>query len=407
MYCGSCLHDNTLARALHRLGHDVALVPTYTPMRSDEPDFSLDTIFYGAINVYLQQKLKPFRHTPRALDRLLDARALLGRLDGFAGSTRPAELAALTLSVLRGEHGHHRKELERLTRFLRHDFKPELVHLSSSLFLGFARSLRHQLGVPLVCSLQGEDLFLDGLGEPHRGEVVAEMRARANDVDRYLAPSVYYQRHMAAILGVATERIAVVPLGVLLDHEEHGARPDGAPFTIGYLGRLAPEKGLPLLLEAFARLGRDARLRVAGYIGPGERQWVDSALARASDDRIELVGEVDRAGKIAFLHSLDVLALPTLYREAKGLPALEAMACGVPVVAPDHGGFPEMLAATQGGLLYEAHSADALAAAIARLRDDVTLRRELGRRGQDAVRLRFGEMTMAETTVAVYTKVMV
>jgi len=56
MYCGSCLHDNTLATAMIARGHDVALIPTYTPTRTDEPDVSIDRVFYGAVNVYLEQK---------------------------------------------------------------------------------------------------------------------------------------------------------------------------------------------------------------------------------------------------------------------------------------------------------------------------------------------------------------
>ena len=61
MYCGSCLHDNTLAGALLRMGHDVSLIPTYTPIRTDGTDFSIDRVFYGAINVYLAQKASLFR----------------------------------------------------------------------------------------------------------------------------------------------------------------------------------------------------------------------------------------------------------------------------------------------------------------------------------------------------------
>ena len=65
MYCGTCIHDNTLATALKRLGVDVALIPTYTPLRTDEQDVSIDRVFYGGINVFLQQKWSLFRHTPR------------------------------------------------------------------------------------------------------------------------------------------------------------------------------------------------------------------------------------------------------------------------------------------------------------------------------------------------------
>ena len=77
MYCGSCLHDNTLAAALIELGEDVLLVPTYTPLRTDEPNVSIGRVFFGGINVYLQEKVSLFRHTPWWFDRLLDNPTLL------------------------------------------------------------------------------------------------------------------------------------------------------------------------------------------------------------------------------------------------------------------------------------------------------------------------------------------
>src|SRR5215471_10263967 len=112
MYCGSCLRDNTLVAALTRLGHDALLVPCYTPIRTDEPDVSQKRVFFGGINVYLQQKLGLFRHTPWFLDRLLDFRPLLRWAGRFAVKTQAQELAELTVSVLEGEHGHQKKEVD-------------------------------------------------------------------------------------------------------------------------------------------------------------------------------------------------------------------------------------------------------------------------------------------------------
>lgn len=466
MYCGSCLHDNTLATALLAAGHDVALLPTYTPLRTDEPDVSLGRIFYGAVNVYLQQKSALFRHTPAAFDRLLDRPALLGQVGRFAGATDAHELGALTLSVLRGEDGRQAKELAKLIDWLS-GFRPDLVQLTNALFLGMAAPIRRALGAPVVCGLTGEDLFLDGLEEPWHGEVLAELRRRAADADGFLAPSTDYAARMAAILGVPRERIHVVPLGISLDGYggdadmrgagaragaedggqggtggsdagpgEPGAAADSAPiavpaagagsrwtdggsepFTVGYLARQCPEKGLHLLVEAFRLLTADwpagrppPRLAVAGWIGPRDRAWVEGLrgeLAAAGlADRAEMGGEVDRAGKLALLARLDVLSVPTAYRESKGRFVLEALAAGVPVVEPDHGAFPELIAATGGGLLVDPGSPPALAAALRRLADDPALARDLGRRGRAAVAERHGATAMAEATVAVYRRLL-
>src|SRR5262245_64562087 len=118
MFCGSCMHDNTLTAALVAQGHDVLLVPTYTPIRTDEPDVSQKRVFFGGINVYLQQKLSLFRHTPWFLDRLLDAPRLLRWVSRFAVKTQAQDLAELTVSMLQGEHGRPRKEVEKLVGWL-------------------------------------------------------------------------------------------------------------------------------------------------------------------------------------------------------------------------------------------------------------------------------------------------
>ncbi|HET9768223.1 MAG TPA: glycosyltransferase family 4 protein [Thermoanaerobaculia bacterium] len=412
MYCGSCLHDNTLAAALMRLGHEVVLLPTYTPMRTDEEGVAVDRVFYGAVNVYLQQKAGLFRHTPRWLDRLFDRPGLLRWVSRFAGSTDARELGALTLSTLAGEGGAQSKELDKLVEWLAREVRPEVVHLSNSLFLGMARRLRQALGVPIVVSLQGEDLFLGELVEPWRGRALALLAERANDADLFIAPSRWYAAEMARLLNVDDRVLRVVPLGIRLDQyqEEPPPRPAERPPTIGYLARICPEKGLHLLVEALAQLagepGRESlRLRVAGYLAPKDSAWFAALGARLAElglaDRFDHVGEVDLGGKVSFLRSLDVLAVPTVYREPKGLFALEAMANGVPVVVPRHGSFPEMLEETGGGLLVEPGSTDSLAAGLSALLDDEARRLDLGRSGRAAVFASRGEEAMARATAAV------
>ncbi len=416
MYCGSCIHDNTVAAALQRRGHEVALLPTYTPMRTDEASVSLSRVFYGAVNVYLQQKSALFRHTPRALDRLLDRPGLLRWVSRLESTTDAHDLGALALSVLQGEAGPQRKELEKLVDWLAGSFRPEVVHLTNSLFLGAARRIRERVGAPVAVAVQGEDLFIDGLPEAWRARVVAELRRRAADADAFIAPSRYYARHMAELLGVDASRFRVVPIGIRLEGHGAGERPPREPgsapgATLGYLARIAPEKGLHLLVEAFhllaERPGNEGlRLAAAGYLGARDRPYLDAIreriAARGLGERFEYVGEVDLAGKIRFLDSIDVFSVPTTYREAKGISALEAMANGVPVVLPRHGSFPEMVEATGGGLLVEPDSPESLAEGIAGLLGDPGRRAELGRQGREAVHRDFGDDAMAAATLAVY-----
>ncbi len=418
MYCGSCIHDNTLAAALMELGHEVALVPLYTPIRTDEPPVAMDGIFYGAVNVYLQQAVRLFSRTPRWLDRLFDSEVMLGMASRLAGSTDAASLGPLTLSVLRGEEGRQQKELGRLTAWLG-AFRPDIVQLGNGLLIGLAAEIGRATGAPVLSGLTGEDLFLAGLPEPHRGEVVTELRRRAAGLDGFVAPSRHYAERMRELLELPTERFHVVPLGVDLRHLGAAAadgepdRDEGGPVTIGYLARACPEKGLHLLIEAFELLAEKAgadrvRLEVGGWISKRDRRYVAELAERAGRLASETVfhGELDPEAKRRLLAGIDILSVPATYEEPKGLYVLEALAHGVPVVQPDHGAFPELIAATGGGLLVPPGSPEALAAALGELVEDPRRRRELGRRGRRAVERDLHSRRMAERTAAVYERVL-
>ncbi len=415
MYCGSCLHDNTLAAAIQRAGHPIALIPTYTPLRTDEDNVSVGRVFFGGLAVYLREKVPLLRAAPMWLDRVLNRPRLLTWLSKYRDYTDARELGALTVSILQGERGHQRKELEELADWLATAYRPDVVHLTNSLFAGLARELKRRLNVPVVCSFQGEDLFLQQLPEPYREQARHLIRERAADVDAFIATSEYYASFMADYLAVPRHQIEVVYLGINLDgHGNEELRLRKVDPVVGYLARICPEKGLHLLVEAFEEVRRafpgGVQLKVAGYLAkkdaPYLRSLVERIERRGWREDFEYVGEVDRLGKIVFLNSLDVLSVPTVYRESKGLFVLEALANGVPVVQPRHGLFPEILRATGGGRLVEPNSPGALAEELVRLLQDAALREHLGRHGQQAVRARFGAETMAAETLAIYEKVL-
>jgi glycosyltransferase involved in cell wall biosynthesis len=282
-----------------------------------------------------------------------------------------------------------------------------------------AGAIKRRLGVPVVCTLSGEDIFLEGIPEPYYSQAREELARHAADVDHFVALNNYYAAFSADYLQVPRERIDVIPHGLIL--EGHGDRPAGNTAasdrvrTIGFLARICKEKGLHYLVEAFRLLLEDKdlpplRLLAAGYLGAAERPYLESVQQTAADhgfaDRFEYVGEPDRAGKIAFLQSLDVMGLPTVYRESKGLPVLEAMANGVPVVLPSHGAFPEMIDATGGGLLCEPDDPQSLADELRRLLSDDALSARCGQSGYDAVRQQFTADVMAQRTLALYNRLL-
>ncbi len=416
MYCGSCLRDNTLAAALHAAGHEVALIPTYTPTRTDEKNVSGKRVFLGGINVFLEQRVPAFGRFPRFFRRLLDAKPLLSLAARWSVKVDPADLGSLTVSMLKGRDGFQRAEVDTLVRFLRDEVAPDVINLPNSLLLGLAPAIKDELPrVPLCCTLQGEDFFLAGLREPHRGEALRLIREHAARIDMFIAVSRFCASMMSKELGLAPSKVRVARLGINTDGFERSAGSTADPFTIGFLARIAPEKGLHVLCDAYRRLREGnrldgSRLVAAGYLAAEHRPYLerirrDLERAGLSDD-FRYAGELNRSEKIAFLRGLDVFSVPGPYDETKGIFLLEAMAAGIPVVQPARGVYPELVETTGGGVLVPQDDPEALAGAIHRLAEDPLRRNELGAAGAAGVRRHFTAARMAEDALAVYREVM-
>lgn len=414
MFCGSCMHDNTLAAALIAQGHDVLLIPTYMPIRTDEDDVSQGRVFFGGINVFLQQKSSLFRRTPWFFDRLFDWPRLLRWVSRFAVNTQAEDLGDLTLSMLRGEHGHQRKEIEKLVAWLKDDVQPDIIVLTNVLLSGLLPRLHEAVPVSTIGMLQGDDIFLEALQANVRAAAKELIRANCDSLAGYIATSRYYADFMAEYLQLPRERIDVIYPGINL-RGHGGSRPEGAnrPFTIGYFARICPEKGLHILIEAYRILRRlpgtpPCRLHVSGWLGENHHNYYEEQKHQLADANLlgdfEHLAAPDHAGKVRFLQGCDVLSVPTVYREPKGLYILEAWANAVPVVQPRHGSFPELIEATGGGLLVNPEDPADLAQALRRLMDDPEHARTLGRRGQEAVRERFHAAATAQETLQILTK---
>ena len=418
MYCGSCLRDNALATELISRGHDVTLLPVYTPTLTDERNVSGDKVFFGGISVYLEQYVPIFRNSPRWLDRLWDSTPMLQLASRRSISTSPKMLGELTVSMLKGEAGFQNKEIEKLLEWLTHEGAPDVVSLPYTLLLGVAKPLKEALGRPICCTLQGEDLFLEGLHEPYRSEAKDLIRANIEHIDTFIAVSEYYADFMPGYLGIPPEKISVVPLGINLQGYERGARkPDGA-FTIGYFARVAPEKGLHVLADSYRRLRlndkfsgefggrRGARLEVAGYLAPEHKKYFSDIEREMSDaglgQEFHYRGVLDREEKISFLQTLDVLSVPATYDEPKGMFLLEAMACGIPVVQPRRGGFTEIVEKTGGGLLVKPDDPESLAEGLLEIYRDPVMAARLGEGGYQKVREHYSVARMADRALEVY-----
>jgi len=412
MYCGSCMRDNALAAELIKMGHDVTLLPFYTPTLTDEENVSRkDQIFFGGISVYLEQHMPWFRHSPRFVDRLLDAPGVIKAFTGGSIAVDPKQLGALTVSTLRGPNGHQRKEIDKLIEWVSAEPRPEVVNIPYALLINLAAPLKRALNCPIVVTLQGEDLFLQALPEPYRSEALELVRSQIAGVDLFVAVSDYYARFMCDYLRIPDQKMRVATLGVNvsdLDETPHHRR---EPFTIGYFARIAPEKGLHNLAEAYRVLRRvkglpPSRLVAGGYLPPEHKPYFEGIAAGLQaaglGDEFVYRGSVDRSKKVQFFRDIDVLSVPSGYHEPKGLYMLEAMACGVPVVQPNHGAFPEMMARTGGGVLARSESGADVADALYDLWKDPARAAALGRDGAAGVRRHYTVRHMAEGVLKVY-----
>ncbi len=410
-YCENCLRDAGVVKSLRARGHEVVLLPLYLPISPDDTDVLTETpVFFGGIRIYLQQRSRLFRRLPAWITRILDSRWLLRLAARRAGSTRAAGLGAMTLSMLHGQHGAQASEIDRLVAWLKQEEKPDLIHLSSSLLIGLARSLKSELGVPVVCVMQDEDTWLDALTPPYNTACWETLRSKATDVDRFLPVSRAYAIRMQEKLGLAAARMTVVYPGIDPAAFSSAER-DPEPPVLGYLSRMSRSLGLETLVGTFAELKQQRfpslRLHIMGGQTTDDRSFIAATRARLST--LSLSQDVTwetglaRPDRARFLAGLSVLSVPMPEGEAFGLFLLEALAAGVPVVQPDRGGFRELLEATGGGLLYDPAEPGAFFRALERILSDRKAAIAMGRRGQAAVRETFSFDRMTDRLLEVYT----
>ncbi|MCZ7550710.1 MAG: glycosyltransferase family 4 protein [Anaerolineales bacterium] len=413
MFCGSCMHDNALAAGMKTAGEDVTMFPLYTPMRLDEENVGERKIFFGGIKAYLLQKYPhPFLGRDLLL-RIAGAQAFLRLMPRFdiGSAVDPVANAEMTVSMLKGESGNQRELLDEFVGWVKTHYQPDIIHITNALMIGVARQFKRSLQVPITCGLHGEDIFLEGPPQPYQNEALKLIRERAQDVDRFLAISGYYGDMFSKWVGLDASKIDVVWPGIALD-DYRNLTPDSSPrpLTIGFFARFVPEKGLHLLVDAFLRLARSGefpnlQLLAGGYVSRAYKTYLDGIRKTIRDnrleDRVKLLGTLERDEKLNFFRQIDVFSVPAPYREPKGISILEALAAGVPVVQPEHGAYPEWVNATQGGILHRPHDSADLAEKLAILLRDAELRRQLGQQGRQGIFENFSSEKMTSAALEV------
>jgi glycosyltransferase involved in cell wall biosynthesis len=408
------MRDNELIKTLRNLENDVLMVPLYLPLSVETSGVIGDTpVFYGAINIYLKEKIPFYRKAPMWMEKLLDSESMLKMAARKSGSTRASGLEEMTLSMLDGENGRQATELDHLIKFFKEELKPDVVHLSNALLLGLARRLKNDLNIPVVCSLQDENEWIDPMRDNYRDLVWAKMAERAKDVDAFIAASQYYSKKSQQTMNIPSDKIHVVYGGIDLSNYEQ-APLDFNPPVIGYLCRMSEYYGIGIIVDAFISLKKDptyADLKlslIGGYTGddkPFVKKMVKKLTKEDIIKNVTIYDNFDIEHRLEFLKSLSLLSVPVPGGEAFGAYQVEALASGVPIVQPNVGGYPEFIEATGGGILYEPNEPEYLARALSSMLDDPDRVRDMGEKGRKVVMERYSMQNMANNILDVYKKV--
>jgi glycosyltransferase involved in cell wall biosynthesis len=412
-YCGNCLRDSVFVRSLKAMGHDSIILPIYLPLSSNDKNNHDIPVFYGAVNIYLKQNYRFFRLMPVWFQRLLDARPILMYAAKKAGSTRASGLEEMTLSMLRGIEGFQKEELQHLVHFLKHHEKPDLVHLSNALLLGLAETIRTELNIPVCCSLQDEDVWVDAMKPAYRREIWNIMAETAKDIDAFIAVSSYYADVMTKKMQIAADKMHVVYIGV--NPEAYKVfEPSLSPPIIGYLSRLCEENGLEILVDAFIDLKdnssfKNTKLRLTGGKTGDDKRFISrqirKLIRKGYGHDVEWIEDFGMKELPAFFNGLTVLSVPVLKGEAFGLYQIESLASGIPVVQPALGAFPEIVDTTGGGIVYSPNTSHALAEALSKLFSQPGRLKEMSLSGRAALMKGFNSKSTTEQMISIYEKV--
>ncbi|MDP2336172.1 MAG: glycosyltransferase family 4 protein [Bacteroidota bacterium] len=413
-YCGNCLRDSKYVKALKDLGHQVIKVPMYLPLFDDAHDLNDVPVFYGAVNLYLKQRFPIFRHMPAFIENALDSKSVLQFAAHKAGSTRASGLEDMTVSMLLGEEGQQKEELERMVDWLADEAKPDVVHLSNALLLGLARRIKQRMNIPVVCSLQDEDVWVDVMEDKYRKEVWDLMSERGADVDAFISVSDYYAAEIHEKMTVEEEQMHTVHIGV--DPADYLPKNimEKEP-VIGYLSRMCEENGLAVLVDAFIILRKNpeystVKLKITGGKTGDDLHFIKEQKHKLSnaglDDEVYWVEEFEGEERQKFFDSVRLISVPVLNGEAFGLYMLEAMASGIPMVQPALGAFPEVIETSGGGLIYAENIPSHLADALGSLILNGEKLQSLSTAGLSGVKAHFDIHHQAKKMVVVYESVL-
>ena len=413
-YCGNCLRDSGVVASLKSMGHDAVTLPMYLPLAMNgQLNEDGIPVFYGAVNIYLKQ-FPVFRHMPKWFEKLMNSSAMLNFAAKKSGSTRASGLEDLTESMLMGAEGHQSEELQQLVDFLKYHEKPDVIHVSNVLLLGMAKKLREEVRVPVVYSLQDEDVWVDAMHEDRREKMWQLLAEKAKDVDAFIAVSDFFADVMQKKMSIPDEKLHVLHVGVRPEAYTY-TKPANNPQVIGYVSRICEENGFEILVDAFILLKENPafktlKLKATGGMTGDDTRFINKQINKLKQKDIssdfEIQPAFDQSALGGYFDSISVLSVPVLKGEAFGLYQIEALASGVPLVQPALGAFPEIVNATGGGVIYKPNTAATLAEKLSEVLLNPSKLEAMSLAGRKAVEENFDCSILSRKMVDIYKSLM-
>ena len=393
-YCGNCYRDMLYLKAIRKVpGIKASAIPLYLPPDKSNIESGLDkNVFFGAISMYIREKVPFMRNMPSFLDKFLNAAPLLKLASKQAGTTRTEGLEELTLHMIEGDNAFRKNEVERLVNYLVKDGKPDIIHLSNALILGLARQLKKRMDVKVVCSLLNEDDWIDEMVDPYMDKAWKMIAREAHYVDMFVTPSTYYKNLFIKKTGISGINIIVVPLGIEPEKISSVKRESAHP-ALGYFCRVSYLNGFDKLVDAFIKLKSEdfpeLTLHVCGGFTSDDKSFISGQLnkikAHGYKSSVKIYPEFQGNKKMEFFNNVDIISVPVRKHDGYGLYILEANLAGVPVVQPDSGAFSEIIKTTGGGINYSPDNVIELSAALKGLFKNDVLRKQLAAKGASGV----------------------
>jgi glycosyltransferase involved in cell wall biosynthesis len=411
-YCGNCYRDMLYVRSIRKVPGVIAKpIPLYLPPdRANIREGFEKEVFFGAISMYLREKVRILRNMPAFMDKIVDSNPLLKLAARQAGATRSEGYEDLTLNMIEGDNAFRSHEVDRLVRYLMQDGKPDVIHLSNALILGLARQIKKRMDIKIVCSLLNEDDWIDDMAEPYQSKAWSMIAKEAIHVDDFITPSSYSKELFKKKTGLSGENVHVVPLGFDPENPVHDKTIPELP-SLGYFCRVNSHNGFDKLADAFIEIKSnnlvpDLSLHVCGGFTGDDKPFISEQIKKVREKgfqkSIKIYPEFLGNKKLEFFSNVNVISVPVRKYDGYGLYILEANGAGIPVVQPATGAFPEILGMTSGGIVYSPDNKEELVKSLIRLLNDPSLQKELGDNGSKNVRSKLSLEKMSVALSEIY-----